>query len=155
MALRVYNTLSRSKEPFEPLHGKRVAMFVCGITPQDSTHLGHAKTYVAFDVIARFLRHKGYDVFYLQNITDIEDRIIEKVEKTGRDWKDIVAEYLAEYMDVMEKLRCSSVNVYARATEYVPEIIEQIQALLEKGHAYVADGSVYYDTTKYAGAGAS
>ncbi len=153
MALRVYNTLSRSKEPFEPLHGKRVAMFVCGITPQDSTHLGHAKTYVAFDVIARFLRHKGYDVFYLQNITDIEDRIIEKVEKTGRDWKDIVAEYLAEYMDVMEKLRCSSVNVYARATEYVPEIIEQIQALLEKGHAYVADGSVYYDTTKYAGWG--
>lgn len=151
MSIRIYNTLSRSKEDFVPLHGKRVSMFVCGITPQDRTHLGHAKTYVAFDVVARFLRHKGYDVFYLQNVTDIEDRIINKMQATGLNWKDIIAQYYGDYLDAMTKLNCTSVNVYARATEYMPEITEQIQGLLDKGFAYVADdGSVYYDTTKYA-----
>ena len=92
MSLRVYNTLSRKNEAFVPLHGKRVSMFVCGITPQDQTHLGHAKTYVAFDVIARYLRSKGFHVFYLQNVTDIEDRIIAKMKSTGRPWDEIVAQ---------------------------------------------------------------
>src|SRR5712692_8776491 len=109
MAIRVYNSLSRKKEAFVPLHGKRVWMFVCGITPQDQTHMGHAKTYVAFDVVARFLRHKGYHVFYLQNVTDIEDRMIEKMEKTGRGGKDMVKQYFGEYLEVMEALRCNSV----------------------------------------------
>jgi len=150
MPIQVYNTLSRTKEPFVPLHGRRVSMFVCGITPQDQAHLGHAKTYVAFDVIARFLRHKGYRVFYLQNVTDIEDRIIEKMAATGRDWKDIVSQYLREYMEGMEKLGCTSVDLYAFATDYMEEIIGQIEGLLAKGYAYVAeDGSVYYDTTKF------
>ncbi len=150
MPIQVYNTLSRTKEPFVPLHGRRVSMFVCGITPQDQAHLGHAKTYVAFAVIARFLRHKGYRVFYLQNVTDIEDRIIEKMAATGRDWKDIVSQYLTEYMEGMEKLGCTSVDLYAFATDYMEEIIGQIEGLLAKGYAYVAeDGSVYYDTTKF------
>jgi cysteinyl-tRNA synthetase len=154
MALRVYNTLTRKKEEFVPLHGNRVSMFICGITPQDSAHVGHAKTYVAFDVIARYLRHKGYSVFYLQNVTDIEDRIIQKMEKTGRDWKDIVSQYWKEFQDGMRALRCESVNLYAWATHYMPEIIVQVEGLLEKGFAYVApDGSVYYDTTKYSGWG--
>ncbi len=150
MALRIYNTLTRRKEDFVPLHGNRVSMFVCGITPQDSAHVGHAKTYVAFDVVARYLRHRGYAVFYLQNVTDMEDRIIEKMETTGRDWKDIVSQYWREFQDGMRALRCDSVNLYARATDYIPEIIAQIQGLLAKGYAYVApDGSVYYETTKY------
>jgi len=150
MVLRIYNTLTRRKEDFVPLHGNRVSMFVCGITPQDSAHVGHAKTYVAFDVVARYLRHKGYAVFYLQNVTDMEDRIIEKMEKTGRDWKDIVSQYWVEFQEGMAALRCDSVNLYARATDYIPEIVAQIRGLLAKGYAYVApDGSVYYDTTKY------
>src|SRR5205809_148318 len=150
MPLRIYNTLTRRKEEFVPLHGNRVSMFVCGITPQDSAHVGHAKTYVAFDVVARYLRQKGYAVFYLQNVTDMEDRIIEKIEKTGKDWRDIVATYWREFQEGMRALRCDSVNLYARATDYIPEIIAQIQGLLQKGFAYVArDGSVYYDTTKY------
>jgi len=154
MPIRFYNTLSRTKESFAPTRGNRVTMFVCGITPQDSAHLGHAKTYVAFDVLARYLRHKGYDVFYLQNITDIEDRIIERMQKTGREWKDIVSEYLADYMDGMARLGCASVNLYARATEYIAEIIDQIEGLLRKRVAYVAeDGSVYYDTTTFFGWG--
>lgn len=154
MAVRVYNSLTRRKEEFAPLHGKRVAMFVCGLTPQDQTHMGHAKTYVAFDVVARFLRHKGYHVFYLQNVTDIEDRIIEKMQSTGRDWKDIVSQYFGEYLDVMDSLHCNSVNVYAFATDYIDEILEQIQGLIQRAHAYVTDdGSVYFDTTTYSGWG--
>ena len=154
MPLRVYNTLSRKKEAFVPLHGKRVSMFVCGITPQDQTHLGHAKTYVAFDVVARYLRSKGYHVFYLQNVTDIEDRIIAKMKSTRRAWDDIVAQYFAEFRDVMERLQCTSVDVYAFATDYIDEIVEQIQGLIRKGHAYVAeDKSVYFDTTTFSGWG--
>jgi len=150
MALRVYNTLTRQKEEFVPLRGKRVSMFVCGLTPQDRAHLGHAKTYVAFDVVARYLRHKGYRVFYLQNVTDVEDRVIEKMAATGREWQEIVHTFFREYLDGMEKLNVASVDVYAWATDYIPEIIEQIQGLIDRGFAYVAsDGSVYYDTTKY------
>src|SRR3989454_182678 len=105
MPIRVYNTLSRKKEEFVPLQANRVSMFVCGLTPQDETHMGHAKTYVAFDVVARFLRHKGYHVFYLQNVTDIEDRIIEKMQKTGREWKDIVNQYFDDpVLDVRDIL---------------------------------------------------
>ncbi|HLE54157.1 MAG TPA: cysteine--tRNA ligase [Thermoplasmata archaeon] len=150
MAVRVYNTLTRTKEPFVPLRGRRVTMFVCGLTPQDHTHLGHAKTYIAFDVVARYLRHKGYQVLYVQNVTDIEDRIIDKMKETGQDWKEIVSRNFGEYRTAMEKLACTSVDVYAYATDYIPEIVEQIQGLLAKGFAYVAeDGSVYYDTTKF------
>src|SRR2546427_8371260 len=154
MSIRVFNSLSHRKEEFVPLHGNRVSMFVCGLAPQDETHMGHAKTYVVFDVVARFLRHKGYHVFYLQNVTDIEDRIIEKMKSTGRAWKDIVSQYFTEYTEVMEKLHCTSVNVYAFATDYIDEIVEQIQGLIQKGHAYVAeDRSVYFDTTTFSGWG--
>ena len=154
MALRVYNSLSRKKEAFVPLHGNRVSLFVCGLTPQDQTHMGHAKTYVAFDVVARYLRHKGYRVFYLQNVTDIEDRIIARMNSTGRAWNDIVAQYFAEYLDVMDRLHCTAVDVYAFATDYIDEIVEQIQGLIGKGHAYVAeDKSVYFDTTTFSGWG--
>ncbi|TLZ83908.1 MAG: cysteine--tRNA ligase, partial [Methanobacteriota archaeon] len=154
MALRVYNSLSRKKEAFVPLHGNRVSLFVCGLTPQDQTHMGHAKTYVAFDVVARYLRHKGYRVFYLQNVTDIEDRIIARMKATGRAWNDIVAQYFAEYLDVMDRLHCTAVDVYAFATDYIDEIVEQIQGLIGKGHAYVAeDKSVYFDTTTFSGWG--
>lgn len=150
MPIRVYNTLTREKEDFVPLHGRRVSMFVCGLTPQDATHLGHAKTYITFDTVARFLRHKGYRVFYLQNVTDIEDRIIKKAQDTGKDWKDIVATNFAAYLDVMRKLGCTAVDVYAYATDYMPEILDQIRGLLEKKVAYVSeDGSVYYDTTTF------
>ena len=152
--IRVYNTLSHQKEVFEPLHGHRVSMFVCGLTPQDHAHMGHAKTYVAFDVVARYLRHRGYEVFYLQNVTDIEDRVIDQMEATGEDWKEIVARNFAEYLEVMKRLRCTSVNLYAWATDYMPEILEQNQGLISKGFANdTEDGSVYYDTTKFAGWG--
>lgn len=149
-SLRIYNTLSRSKESFEPLQGREVNMFVCGITPQDQTHLGHAKTYITFDLVARYLRSRRYKVFYLQNVTDIEDRIIEKMESTGEDWKAIVARYYGEYQTAMRALNCTSVDVYAYATGHIPEILQQIQGLLDKGFAYATRTGVYYDTTKFA-----
>src|SRR3989337_3567430 len=119
MPLRIYNNLARRKEAFAPLHEKRVAMFVCGITPQDSAHVGHAKTYVAFDVVARYLRHQGYEVFYLQNVTDIEDRIIEKMQATGRDWKEIVAEYWRGVQGAMAALPGRSASRYALGEPYI------------------------------------
>ena len=150
MPIRVYNTLTRQKEDFVPLHGPRVSMFVCGLTPQDETHMGHAKTYITFDTIARFQRHKGYHVLYLQNLTHIEDRIIRNMEETGEDWKEIVSANFASYLDAMGALGCNSVDAYAYATDYIPEILDQIRGLLDRGYAYVSeDGSVYYDTTKF------
>ncbi len=147
--IRVHNTLTRSKEAFAPLRDRLVNMFVCGITPQDQAHLGHAKTYITFDLVARYLRWRGYQVFYLQNVTDVEDRIIDKMRETGQDWREIVRHYYDEYMDGMRALNCTSVDVYAYATDHIPEIVAQIQGLLDKGFAYVTDTGVYYDTTKF------
>ncbi|HYM41034.1 MAG TPA: cysteine--tRNA ligase [Thermoplasmata archaeon] len=147
--IRIYNTLTRSKETFEPLHDRQVSMFVCGITPQDQTHLGHAKTYITFDMVARYLRARGYTVFYLQNVTDIEDRIIDKMRETGRDWKDIVRQYYGEYQEGMRALNCTSVDVYAYATDHIPQIVEQIRGLVDKGFAYATETGVYFDTTRF------
>ncbi len=147
--IRVYNTLTRSKEDFVPRKDRAVSFFVCGITPQDQAHLGHAKTYVTFDTVARYLRARGYSVFYLQNVTDIEDRIIDKMRETGKDWKEIVRYYYGEYQAGMQALNCTSVDVYAYATDHIPEILTQIQGLLDRGFAYVTETGVYYDTTKF------
>jgi cysteinyl-tRNA synthetase len=128
-------------------------MFVCGLTPQDHPHLGHAKTYVAFDIVARYLRHKGFAVFYLQNVTDIEDRIIEAMKERGLTWQDVVRPYWAEYVDAMAKLNVTSVNVFARATDYVEEIVAQIEGLVAKGHAYESGGDVYFAVDTFDGWG--
>ena len=147
--IRIYNTLSRSKELFTPLADRVVNMFVCGITPQDQAHLGHAKTYITFDLVARYLRWRGYRVFYLQNVTDVEDRIIDKMRETGEDWREIVRHFYGEYQEGMRTLNCTSVDVYAYATDHIPEILQQIQGLVDKGYAYATETGVYYDTTKF------
>ena len=153
MPLRIYNTLARQKEDFVPMHGRRVNMFVCGITPYDHVHMGHAKTYVIFDMVARYLRHKGYHVFYVQNVTDVEDRLIARMLESGRDWRDLVTEFMGEYIAVMDALNITTVNHFAWATDYLQEIIEQIQGLIKKGYAYAVEGDVFYDTTKFEGWG--
>jgi cysteinyl-tRNA synthetase len=153
MTLRVYNTLTQQKEEFRPLRGRRVNMFVCGITPYDSTHVGHARTYVAMDVVARYLRYKGYRVFYLQNVTDIEDKIIRRAVEKGTTEAALAAHYFREYEEAMASLGIGSVNLYAWATDYVPEIVEQVQGLVAKGYAYELDGDVYYEVAKFQGFG--
>ncbi len=149
--LKVYNTLTRKLEEFHPIHEKenRVYMFVCGPTVYDSPHVGHARSYVAYDVIAKYLRYKGWSLFYVQNITDIDDKIIRRAQETGKTWKEIAREYEEEYHRAMKRLFVDSVNLYARATEHIPEIIDQIKRLMEKGYAYETEDGVYFDITKF------
>lgn len=153
MVLRVYNTLTHAKETFAPRRGRRVNMFVCGITPYDATHVGHARTYVAFDVVARYLRHRGYRVFYLQNVTDIDDRILNRVAESGEAWDALGERHFQDYLETMERLGVTSVNLYARATDYLPEILEQVEALLAQRHAYRVDGDVFYEVATFDGYG--
>ncbi|MFQ5986812.1 MAG: cysteine--tRNA ligase [Thermoplasmata archaeon] len=149
MDLQVFNTLTRTKEDFVPLRGQRVNMFVCGITPYDYTHVGHARTYVAFDVVARYLRHRGYSVFYVQNVTDVDDRIVNRSAESGTPWDELGNRFLEDYLETMHLLGVTSVNHYARATDYIPEIIEQVGGLVEKGFGYQVDGDVFYEVDRY------
>src|SRR3989338_3907394 len=149
MPLKVYSTLSRKKEIFKPIKKNQVNLFVCGPTVYDYAHLGHAKTYTQFDIIVKYLRHKGYKVFYLQNITDIDDKIIKRANEEKIDWKEIVKKYREEYFQDMENLGVNSVNKYANATDYISEIILQVKRLIEKGIAYKIYDGYYFDLTKF------
>ena len=149
MVLEVYNTLTRKKTPFVPREDRRVQLFVCGPTVYDYSHIGHARTYIAFDVIARYLRYRGYDVFYLQNITDIDDKIIHRALKEEVSWKEIADRYTKAYLEDMQALRITSINKYAPATEYIDAIVRQVRTLLEQGYAYKVDDGIYYDTSMF------
>jgi len=145
----VYSTLSRAKEEFKPIKGRIVKMFVCGPTVYDYPHIGHAKTYVAMDVIARYLRFKGYSVFYVQNITDIDDKIITRAKEQGTSTEELADRFLRIYYEDMELLNIKSVSLFARATQHVEEIIEQIEELMTKGKAYERGGNVYFDVSAF------
>ncbi|MCK4718786.1 MAG: class I tRNA ligase family protein, partial [Thermoplasmata archaeon] len=153
MSLNVYNTLTGKVEEFKPLVGNRVYMFVCGPTVYDHSHIGHARTYVAFDVIAKYLAYKGYSVFYVMNITDIDDKMIQRSNDIGIPVEDISKMYLRSFLDDMEALGVDAVNLYGKATEHIPEIIWQIETLIEKGVAYESNGSVYFEVKKFPGFG--
>ncbi len=147
--LRIYNTLSRKKETFKPLNEKRVNLFVCGPTVYDLAHIGHARTYIAFDIVARYLRQCGLQVTYVQNITDIDDKIIARAAENKKDPQKLAREVEATYFEDMNALGISSVTTYARATEHIEAIIAQINALIRREFAYVAGRDVYYDITKF------
>jgi cysteinyl-tRNA synthetase len=124
-------------------------MFVCGPTVYDQSHVGHARTYLAYDIIARYLRAKGYSVFYLMNITDVDDKIIDRANASAEDPLLLSDRFTKEFFRDMEALGITSVNLYAKASEHVPEIIDQISVLIEKGYAYQVDGDVYFDVSKF------
>lgn len=125
-------------------------MFVCGPTVYDYSHIGHGRTYIIYDVIARYLRWLGYEVFYLQNITDIDDKIIDRAKKTGKDPIELSKELTRNYYDDMKALNINSINQYAPATEFIPEIVSQVKRLLATGHAYLIENDGYYfDLTKF------
>lgn len=148
MPLKVYNTLTRKKEVFEPIHKGKVNLFVCGPTVYDYAHIGNAKTYAQFDLIVKYLRFKGFQVFYLQNITDIDDKIIKRAEENHESWKELSVKYEKIYKEDMESLGIDSVNKYARATDYIPEIISQVNRLIKKGYAYKISDGWYFDLSK-------
>jgi cysteinyl-tRNA synthetase len=149
MDIFLTNTLTRKKEKFEPINDKKVNLFVCGPTVYDYPHLGHAKTYTQFDFLVRFLRFMGYDVFYLQNITDIDDKIIARANESGTPWKDLAQKFEKFYAEDMKKLNNISVTKYARATDYIDQIVKQVKTLMEKGFAYKIDDGVYFEISKF------
>ena len=147
--LRIYNTMTRRVEEFKPLRGNRVYMYVCGPTVYDYSHIGHARTYIAYDILARYLREKGYSVFYLMNITDVDDKIIRRARERGVNPIELAREYERYFMEDMEVLGIQSVNFYARASEYIDEIIDLIKVLMNKGFAYETETGVYFDTSRF------
>lgn len=149
MGLRIYNTKTRTVEEFKPQHGNRIQMFVCGPTVYDHSHVGHARTYLAYDIIARYLRAKGYSLFYLMNVTDVEDKIIYRANASGEDPLRMADQFTKEFMRDMESLGITSINLYAKASEHIPEIISQISTLIMKGFAYQVECDVYYEVSKF------
>ena len=141
--MKVFNTLSGRKEEFLP-QGDEVKMYVCGVTPYSDCHIGHAMSYIIFDAIRRYLQFRGYKVKYVQNITDIDDKIIDRANQLGVPPSELAEKYTNSYFDNMDALNISRADIYPRATEEIPKIIEVIQGLVDKGYAYPAQGSVYF-----------
>ncbi len=149
MGVVLYNTLTREKDPLEPIDPPRVRLFVCGPTVYDLSHLGHAKTYTQFDLIARHLKARGFDVLYLQNITDIDDRIIDRANERGVDSGELAREFERKYREDMAALGNTAVDRYAPATEFIAEIVSQIQRLVAKGQAYELPDGWYFDVSSF------
>ncbi len=155
--LKISNTLTGKKEPFRPGRAagkiKKVGMYVCGVTVYDRCHLGHARSAVVFDVIRRYLKFKGYDVLYVKNFTDVDDKIIKRANQEGKPWTEIVKRYLAAYKEDMKRLGVQSANRAPRATKHISDMIDLIKKLIEKGFAYSVNGDVYYQVEKFKGYG--
>ncbi|HLC58663.1 MAG TPA: class I tRNA ligase family protein [Candidatus Nanoarchaeia archaeon] len=149
MGLKIYNTLTRKIENFKPLKDKEVKLFVCGPTVYDFIHIGNAKTFVQFDIIVKYLRYRGYKVFYIQNITDIDDKIIKKANEEKVDWKVISSKYEKAFLEDVKSLGITSVDKFPRATDYIKEIVSQVKRLIEKGFAYKISDGYYFDLSKF------
>ncbi|MDI6686959.1 MAG: cysteine--tRNA ligase [Desulfobacterales bacterium] len=144
MTLRIYNTLKKKKELFKSVEEGRVSMYVCGPTVYDSCHIGHARSVVTFDVIARYFKEKGYNITYVRNFTDIDDKIINRANQLGIDCRELAEKYISEFYDDMETLNVEKATIEPRATEHIDSIVKVIEILIEKGFAYLIDGDVYY-----------
>jgi cysteinyl-tRNA synthetase len=153
MALRVFNTLGRKKELFEPLEPGKVRMYVCGPTVYDSCHIGHARSVIVFDVIARYLRMKGYDVTYVRNFTDVDDKIIDKANRLAVDPQNVAEKYIEEFYEDMDALNVERADIEPKATAHIRQIISFIEHLMEKDFAYQIDGDIFYSVEKFKGYG--
>jgi cysteinyl-tRNA synthetase len=149
-SIRVYNTLTRKKEPFEPLEPNKVKMYVCGPTVYNYIHIGNARAAIVFDTIRRYLQFRGYEVTYVSNFTDVDDKLIKAARELGEDVPTIAERFIQAYFEDITALGCKKADVHPRVTENIDTIIEFIQALIEKGYAYEVDGDVYYRTRKFA-----
>ncbi|MGE5573478.1 MAG: cysteine--tRNA ligase [Bacteroidota bacterium] len=153
MALRVYNTLTRTKQNFVPRTRGRVDIYQCGITPYDYTHMGHARQYVFWDTVRRYLRWRGWRVFCVQNVTDVDDKIIARANERGTSPAKVAAEYHEDFLDVMDKLGVERPDVFPKVTDHMQDIIRIIEGLIEKGYAYRVDGDVFFDVMRFPGYG--
>ncbi|MGI6038137.1 MAG: cysteine--tRNA ligase [Limnochordia bacterium] len=149
MSIKIYNTLTRQKETFTPREDKNVGIYVCGVTPYDETHLGHAIPSILWDVFKKFLRYRGYHVTHVQNFTDIDDKIIARAQREDKSASDIAMYYSEEYLRSMDALGVERADYYPRVSQHIPQIIEMVSTLVEKGYAYEQNGDVYFSVDKF------
>lgn len=148
VGLRIYNSLTGKKEEFKAMQN-RAGVYVCGITPYDTTHLGHAFTYVFFDVVVRYLRYLGYRVTYVQNVTDIDDDILKKARELGKDWRELGEENTQIFLEDMRWLNNTQPDIYPRAKDHIIDMINLTKKLLSKGWAYERSGNVYFQIARF------
>jgi len=153
MALKIYNTYTRKKEDFTPLNGKRVNFYACGPTVYDYFHIGNARPLIMFDVFRRYLEFKGFDVNYIVNITDVDDKIIRKANEEGVDFKTVTRKYTDAFLEGCDQLGVRPATHHPRATEFIDEMLDLVKTLIDKGHAYVVDGDVYFNISSFPGYG--
>ena len=149
MTLRVYNTLTRQKEVFVPVEAGQVKMYVCGVTPYNHPHIGNARPFLTWDVIKRYLEHRDFKVYHVQNFTDVDDKIINTANTEGVTWDVVANRYIASYFEVMDKLNIRRADIYPTVSEHMAEIIGIVETLVAKGYAYIVDGDVYYSIEKF------
>ena len=149
MSLRIFNTLHRKKEAFKPIDPGKVRMYVCGPTVYDSCHIGHARSVVVFDVIARYLKAIGYDVLYVRNFTDVDDKIIDKANQLGIDSTTVAERFIKEFYDDMDALNVERATIEPKATDHITQIIQFIEKLVKGGFAYQVEGDVYFSVEKF------
>jgi len=149
MSIYIYNSLSRKKEEFIPLSSPTVNIYTCGVTVYDESHIGHARSLYLFDVIRRYLKYRGFDVRFVRNITDIDDKIINRSKEVKIDWKDLVKKYIQRYYEDLEALGIKKGDCEPRATENIADMIKHIEGLINKGYAYVTESGVYFNVRKF------
>lgn len=151
--MQLYNTLSRRKEPFKPLTPGKVGLYACGVTVYDDCHLGHARSCVAFEVLVRYLKRRGFKVTWVRNFTDIDDKILRRAQEQGRSWQDVAERYIASFRDDMAALGIPPAQIEPKATEHIPQILELIQRLVDTGFAYAGGGDVFFRVRRFPGYG--
>lgn len=147
--MKIYNTLTRRKDEFVPIHDGKVGIYVCGPTVYDYIHIGNARPMIVFDTLRRYLEYKGYDVNYVSNFTDVDDKIIKRANEEGVDASVISERYIAECKKDMEALNVREATTHPKATEEIPDMIQMVQTLIDKGHAYEVNGTVYFRTRSF------
>jgi cysteinyl-tRNA synthetase len=153
LTVRIFNTLTRHKEEFMPGDPPRVNFYVCGPTVYDYIHIGNARVFIVFDVVRRYLNYRGYEVKLVQNYTDIDDKMINRANEQGITVAELADRFIKAYEEDVKTLRIRPADIKPRATEHIPQIIALIERLLDNGYAYISDGDVYYDTSRFEGYG--
>lgn len=153
MSIQIYNTLTRKKESFIPIEKGKVSMYVCGPTVYNYIHIGNARPVIAFDTVRRYLEYRGFDVTYVSNFTDVDDKIIAAANKLGEEVSELTERFIQAYFEDVTALGCEKADVHPRVSEHIQDIVEFIKVLIEKEYAYESQGDVYFRTTKFEGYG--
>ena len=151
--IQIYNTLTRKKEEFIPIEEGKVSMYVCGPTVYNYIHIGNARPVIAFDTVRRYLQYRGYEVKYISNFTDVDDKIIRAANELGEDVRELTDRFIDAYFEDVEALGCARADAHPRVTDHIEDIVKFIEVLVEKDYAYESNGDVYFRTTKFDGYG--